>query len=271
MSFEQLKPPQCAQELEERLADLTKLLQSIQKNQRDLPPGHLKIAQKKSHVEYYHITEQGDTKGHYISVKEKSFAARLAQKDYDERILACAAAELQTIQMFEQTYPSFQVEDVYEQMSALRQHLIDPIEEPVADYVKEWRALEYAGNPYSDGSSLLTAEDGTQVRSKSELLICDILNRESIPYRYECPLYLEGQGTVYPDFTVLDVKNRREIYWEHMGIMDDVEYANKAIRKISSYIMNGFFPGEDLIITYETKETPIDMRTIKAIVKHYFL
>lgn len=52
------------------------------------------------------------------------------------------------------------------------------------------------------------------MRSKSEVIIADLLNKEGIPYRYEFPLYLKEFNTVYPDFTILNVRKRKEIYWE---------------------------------------------------------
>ena len=87
MELEELKPAQCSQELKLRLAELNRIFQGIKKNQENFPPGHLKISQKKTHTEFYHITERGSERGRYIPVKEKALAARLAQKDYDENLI----------------------------------------------------------------------------------------------------------------------------------------------------------------------------------------
>lgn len=67
------------------------------------------------------------------------------------------------------------------------------------------------------------------------MIIADLLNKEGIPYRYEYPIQLNGVGWIYPDFTVLNVRLRKEYYWEHLGMMDDYSYAEKALQKISSY------------------------------------
>ncbi len=32
--------------------------------------------------------------------------------------------------------------------------------------------------------------------------------------------------------------------------MDDPKYAEKAVRKINSYIANGYFPGDNLIVSF---------------------
>lgn len=97
----------------------------------------------------------------------------------------------------------------------------------------------------------------------------DILNQEKIPYKYERPILLKGWGKVYSDFTVLNVSERREIYWEHLGIMDEPNYVEKALQKIALYQQNGIFPGKSLILTYETKKNPINQKSIRFMIKEY--
>ena len=119
-----------------------------------------------------------------------------------------------------------------------------------------------------DLPELYTAK-GERVRSKSEVMIADLLNKETIPYRYEYPLYLKGFDLVYPDFTVLNVKKRKEIYWEHFGMMDDSEYVEKAMKKITVYAQNGIFPGINLIVTFETRKTPLNQKMAMLVIKEY--
>ena len=76
-------------------------------------------------------------------------------------------------------------------------------------------------------------------------------------------------GTVYPDFTVLNVKRRKELYWEHLGMMDDPEYVEKAMQKIAMYEENGIFPGESLILTYETRMNPISPKIVNLMISQY--
>ena len=63
-------------------------------------------------------------------------------------------------------------------------------------------------------------EKGERVRSKSEKILADYFYRNNILYQYEKPLYLKGYGTIYTDFTFLSKKTRKEIYWEHEGIVN---------------------------------------------------
>lgn len=110
---------------------------------------------------------------------------------------------------------------------------------------------------------------GERVRSKSELIIADILSKEGVPYRYEYPLYLRGMGRIYPDFTVLNITKREEVFWEHFGMMDDPVYAEGAIKKIATYEQNGIFPGENLILTYEARKNPINQKLVRSLIEHY--
>ena len=59
------------------------------------------------------------------------------------------------------------------------------------------------------------------------------------------------------------------ILWEHLGLMDIPEYAEKAVRKITAYEENGCFPGESLILTMETKSQPLDVRLVKKLIRKY--
>ena len=93
--------------------------------------------------------------------------------------------------------------------------------------------------------------------------------KEGIPYRYEYPVYLRGFGKVYPDFTVLNLRTRKEIYWEHMGMMDNSAYAEKAVNKIHTYEQNGIFQGENLLITYETSKSSLNQKGIVRMIQRY--
>ena len=117
----------------------------------------------------------------------------------------------------------------------------------------------------------ILTERGERVRSKSEKIMADYFFRNEIVYKYEKPLYLKGLGTVYPDFTFLSPRTGEEIYWEHDGRMDDPVYAKNAVKKIEAYENNGIYPGERLILTFETECTILNTQTIEKLVHKYLL
>ena len=126
-----------------------------------------------------------------------------------------------------------------------------------------WRSIKYEGNPYRPEQKIHQTPGGIYVRSKSELLIATHLEYMDIPYRYEAPLVLEG-NTVYPDFSILRPADHKLIYWEHMGMLGDFDYAQKASMKLLQYFQCNIRPYDNLITTYDDNGT-LDMAHIEQI------
>jgi AAA domain/UvrD-like helicase C-terminal domain len=82
---------------------------------------------------------------------------------------------------------------------------------------------------------------GVPVRSKSEVIIADLLQSLGVEYMYEWPLELSGVRR-RPDFTVEDQNTGRTMYWEHLGLLHDPKYRAKWEVKRSLYRANGIFP-----------------------------
>ena len=93
-------------------------------------------------------------------------------------------------------------------------------------------------------------------------------------YKYEKPLFLTDKTnfvTVRPDFTVLNVRKRKQYYHEHLGKMDDPKYVRRNIYKLRLYEKNGIFIGDQLFLTLESSEQPLDMNHFELMIKHYLL
>ncbi len=69
----------------------------------------------------------------------------------------------------------------------------------------------------------------------------------------------------------LNKAKRKEIYWEHMGMMSNSEYCKSAIKKINTYTRNGYKYGEDIIFTYESAEAPLDTYVIDLMIDTYLI
>ena len=54
------------------------------------------------------------------------------------------------------------------------------------------------------------------------------------------------------------------------GMMDDSEYAEKAIQKMAFYEQNNIYIGDKLIVTFETQNHPLNSKQIVELVQHYF-
>ncbi len=89
---------------------------------------------------------------------------------------------------------------------------------------------------------------GDMVRSKSELIIANLLHDRNIPFEYET-LLRAPDGTMYlPDFTV--TWHGEQWFWEHWGMMSSESYQEHRDRKVAWY--GKHFPGR-LLETFEGK------------------
>ena len=68
---------------------------------------------------------------------------------------------------------------------------------------------------------------------------------------------------MHPDFTLLNIKERKEVYWEHFGMMDDREYRDEALMKIREYESNGYYQFNSVIWTFESVKYPINTKVIR--------
>ncbi len=215
---------------------------------------------------YYHkIGERG--RGTYIRKDNISTARDIIMYNYNEKILKIARQWRRWISNTLSTIPKQTIADVYTS-SKRRKPLITPYEISDEEYVDKWLQVQYDSKPFSDGMPEIYTERGERVRSKSEKLIADKLYMLNIPYRYEQPLQLRGYGTVYPDFTILNTHNRREIIYEHFGMMDNEDYAKCAIKKINNYLAHGYRWGVNFIATFETQESPFDVRILEKMINY---
>ena len=253
----------------ERKAFLESLIKSLQIKLKKAPEGSLVIAKRGKRIQYYYRRNPSDKLGTYLDASQKPLIQALAQKSYHEKVLKTALAENKVIADFLRKLPVLSPEQVYEEIPELRRFLISPIIETDDTFITNWISLDYPRKPVNDGSSAFQMPNGEFVRSKSEFIIASLLTRENIPFRYECPLRLSTPGVIHPDFTVLNVRLRKELYWEHLGMMDDPDYVEQALRRITAYQKDGFFLGDKLIITYETRNTPLSISQVSSLIDQY--
>lgn len=258
--------------IQSRTKQLETLISKKKAALKNAPQGHLRICRKPSSYKmYYHIREEGDSNGKYIRKKDRELARRLAQKDYDLAVLQAAEKEAEVLTRALLLLPETTAEEIYESLSASRQEFITPVRLTDSQFVQEWLSEPYEKKPVSEDTPEFITDQGERVRSKSELIIANMLYHMRIPYKYECPLILDGNRVIYPDFTALNVAQRKVYYLEHLGMMDDPEYCNDALERIRMYQRNDIFPGDSLILTHETGRHPLNVRNVEKLVKHFLL
>lgn len=250
---------------------LERIQEKVIDNLKDVPPGTLRVSCGKNWTQYYHCMPDGKKNGKYIPKSEENLIRRLAQKAYDEKILKLTKKRLSQIKRITRDYEEEEIEDVFSKEHMGRQKWIRPVEPTWKQQLEEWMSKDYRRKEFQEDAPIIMTNRGERVRSKSEKILADYFFQKGIIYKYECPLYLKGIGVVHPDFTFLSRKTRQEIYWEHDGRMDDPIYAQNAVRKIQAYEKNGIYPGERLILTFETTKNVLDMELVEKLVSRYLM
>ncbi len=253
--------------MEKRVDILRKAIERAKKNEGPYPEGRLRISIDGNSERYYHVASPGDNNGKYIKKQEHKLAEALARKDYNRCFLRDAELELSRLEQAIRNLSKSNADLSYLELSPPRRKMIDPYIIPDELYAARWQNKPVKTNPYMPEKLLYDTQRGEKVRSKSEAFIADILYSLQIPYFYEKSLNL-GKGEVrYPDFTMLHVKKREEMYLEHLGLLEDEEYRAKNLQKLDEYRKNGIYLGKNLLITYETSQNPLDIKGIKQMLK----
>lgn len=109
---------------------------------------------------------------------------------------------------------------------------------------------------------------GELVRSKSEVIIADLLHGLGVPYAYEQPFVGPDGSIRYPDFTIDDAESGRLLLIEHLGMLDRPDYVRRWEAKKRWYrdagvqLSDGSTSAVALIVT--TEQGGFDAASIKA-------
>lgn len=262
--------------LREELCQLKRIKEDATRALSKAPGGTLRIRSNNGKEEYYYRNATNSNpsehtpNGRYMKKSEFQLVKRIAQRDYDEAVLRFTEERIKAIERFLKVYDRTSLKRLYQDTNPYRKALISAPVVSDEEFVKQWQAAEYKGKGFEDDENLIFTEKGERVRSKSEKIIADKLYALGIPYRYEYPLILDGNVKVYPDFTILKMPEREDVYLEHFGMMDHPEYVEKVLYKLNTYERNGIYPGVNLFITYETGAKPLNTRSLDGVIKKLF-
>lgn len=232
------------EEIKKRMLELKQIIQKKENVLLHAPEGIINIAAMGDKAQYYFKKDSSDKCRRYMRKSERPLIAAICQKEYDQKVLAAAQKELEQWERLTKNFPKQIYEEIYTKLSIHRQKWVQPDVLSDNEFIKQWEQVEYVAKGFSENAPEFYTDRGEQVRSKTEIFI-------------------------HPDFMALNVTTRTVFYWEHMGMMDDTEYVENAIRRIEAYEKNNIFPGENLILTYETVRHPISPRIIEQMIQRY--
>ena len=253
--------------LSKELARIEQEISVVTKKCNKLPLGRFYCTKNGKYTKWY-LYEQGKVSFLPKSMKKK--AQDVLQREFYENRIDVLLLQKKLIEKY-----LVQSEKILHKISRFYRDDMDYralLKEAFVPNQKElddWMNAPFDGNPYKEEQKIYKTTDGNLVRSKSEVMICAALSENGIPYRYECPLNL-GEGTIYPDFTIMHPKTRKLYYWEHAGMLDNLDYLDHHLQKERRYIRAGIYPGKNLILTHEAKDYPLTPQKITQVIRDFF-
>ena len=190
------------------------------------------------------------------------FIRRIAQKEYDQKLLKQIQRQRGAIQQFLKNYDADVLEEIYNHQCTGRKEIIQSRIVTTDEYIREWYEKHPGGQNAFEMKVRYRTERGEYVRSKSEKILADMFFKKGIPYQYEPALVLCGRRC-YPDFALLNVKRRKTLYWEHLGLIEKSEYALENYNRISDYEQSGYLVGRDVLFTMESTGRPLDINLVE--------
>lgn len=246
---------------------LDQQITSLQSKIDQLPDGELRISKNHNGFRWY---RSHDRQTIPIYKKNRSLAESLAYKQHLMQMQSQMIHERNSLQLYLKQFPP-KTSSITEKLiaseeykSLLSSHCISHDQ-----IIQKWLDEPYSPNPLHPENLIYPSITGQMRRSKSEVLIETALFNHQLPYRYECPIERNGI-LLCPDFTILHPRTYKEYYWEHFGKADDNSYALTISDRIRKYCSIQIVPSLDLIMTFETKERPLDPNLVEETIQYYF-
>ena len=257
---------------------MMQVIEFVEDRIHSLPEGSIRVKINDGRTYYTYLTKAGE-KEIYMkknSAKDRKLVQAVAQRRYYEKALKEARKEYRHLTRLEEFYQSGSVETVFEKMTPQRQQLIRPIRLTDEQYAAKWQDQNLRKKRPPEEKDAFETIRGELTRSKSEQMMADRYYRRGVPYHYEPEVDLIDHKTgkpykAHPDFLVLNKRTRKEYYHEHFGRMDDPEYAQEMVDKLIDYMNAGYVLGDNLIATFETKESPLKPDQMERLIEQYLL
>ena len=259
-----------------RIESLDVLIERIRKESAFHEPGHIVVSPSKGIVRFYKVQDSADKKGKRIYLKDEKEIKKLCNQLYTDKLLDAAIRERAQLNKclvhFNESGPVSDTERVFCSLNESIQRFVVPDSMTNDGYAKKWQAQKVACAPKTYAHIYQTIR-GDLVRSKSEALIADRLYTSDIPYRYEQVLVIDERlaFNIFPDFRILNKRTRKEIIWEHCGMMDDPKYCKDSLERIDLLGEKGFIQGKNLIFTYECSSKPLNLDYVNKLIKQFLV
>ena len=141
---------------------LSKRIAEKEKALRNIPKGRLRVSGGTRNL-YYYTDEQKET-SRYLGQQELEKARKLAQRDYDQKILRLSQKELEVLDTLSRRLERLSGENVYDTLPPARRRLVTPVEIPDEDFVRCWESEEPEKKSLSEDLPEYYTDRGERVR-----------------------------------------------------------------------------------------------------------
>lgn len=254
----------------ERINCLNRLREELTKEYAQMPEGALLVSPgtTKNSYRYYLRENSKDKFGTYLDKSRSADKQKFARKKYLKELLKNIDVEVSKLEKIQKIQVTDSIINTYKSLNPGIKRFVEPIDVDDETYKDMWLQKHYVGLGFDEkDKTSFYSDKGERMRSKSEVLIANALNKANVAYKYECPVTRKNGELLYPDFTILDTKRRRNVYWEHLGKMDDMSYVSRNLWKLEEYKGINIQIGINLFLTHESSMNPLGTKEINNIIQ----
>lgn len=264
------------EEIKDTLKKLVRMQGDFQKSLDELPAGSLTVRENHNSCYFYHSFRKDGRKANvYLNPRIPEDAFLISQLQHRRFIKKSLPALNNNILVLEKALEKllpFVPEQIIQNLPQAYQ---EGKEEtalwlPSDPFLADWVRQDYEKNSFRPEDLVHETLCGIKARSKSEAMIIDHLSYHQIPFRYD-PVITVNEKRHSPDFILLRPRDRKQMYWEHLGRMDDPEYILKNAAKLMDYKEAGIRINDNLILTLEDRTNPLTSREISDTIEAWLL
>lgn len=224
-----------------QLAYLRRIVKIEKRELKTMPSGRLR--RKRSHGKTYYYLEKN---GNLISLRNKSQEKeRYLRKEQLTHRIHNAEIDIPLLERLLRRY------------------------QPVIETEGHWNKTKPDKDGYREKEKIHCFR-GVKYRSKSEIIIAELLHSYGIVYKYEIKVKVNGRW-YKSDFRIKRPKDNKEFIWEHFGLTDDEEYLEKTYSKLENYHYQGIDLWNNLLISFDQEDGGINVDVIDKIVRVFLL
>ncbi len=240
---------------------------------------YMEISRKlKSGATYYSAVIPGTSGKKYLGNDRNPDVINIKKLQYAKEAASILNGDIQLLEMLTEGYISADYSTINSRLSAVyRTDVTDntpnaleiSLPKEAIEWKKELEREKAKYPPYKPEQLKHPAMDGTLMRSKSEVIIANIMLMAGIPFVYEVPIFIDGH-MLLPDFKILSLIDLKTvIIIEHQGMVFVDYYADKFVRSVKQYLKSEWIPNQNLFFTFDNAKETLDTRQVTSILRKY--